>query len=351
MKVVTIIGARSQFIKASAVSRELLKYNNIKEVIVHTRQHCDENMSDVFFDEMDIPKSSYNLNINSLSQDAMTGRMLEKIEKILIKEEPDFIMVYGDTNSTLAGVLAGKKLHIKVIHIEAGLRSFNNSMPEEINRILTDRISDYLFCPTDIAAKNLEKEGFKNFDCKVIQCGDVMQDVAIYYNNFAKRLDTQLPSEFILTTIHRAENIDDIHRLNNIIKALNEISKEIQIVCSIHPKTKKIIEKNNIDIHFMIIEPVSYLEMIYLLKYCKMVMTDSGGLHKEAYSFKKLCLTLRDETEWLELISNDFNKLIGAEYKDIISDFNSFKNKKVNFDINLYGDGKASENIIRELLK
>ena len=336
MKIITILGARPQFIKASAVSREISKYKEIEEIIIHTGQHFDKNMSDVFFEEMSIPKPDYNLNINSLSQGAMTGRMIEEIEKVLLKEKPDVIMVYGDTNSTIAGALAAKKLHIKVIHIEAGLRSFNNNMPEEINRILTDRISDYLFCPTDIAVKNLKKEGFDNLDCKVIKCGDVMQDVAIYYDNFAKKLDLNLPSEFILTTIHRAENTDDINRLKNIIDALNEISKEIKIVCPIHPRTRNIIADNNIDVDFIIIEPVSYLEIVYLLKNCKLVMTDSGGLQKEAYFFKKLCLTLRDETEWLELVTNGFNKLVGANSKSIISGFEEFKSKKVDFNIDLY---------------
>ena len=352
MKIVTILGARPQFIKASAISREISKYNDIEEIIIHTGQHFDKNMSDIFFEEMSIPKPDYNLDINSISQGAMTGRMIEEIEKILIKEIPDYVVIYGDTNSTIAGALAGKKLHIKIVHIEAGLRSFNNKMPEEINRILTDRISDYLFCPTDTAIKNLKQEGFDNFNCKVVKCGDVMQDVAIHYTDFAKKVDFDLSSDFILTTIHRAENTDNKERLKSIFEALNKIAKEYQIVLPLHPRTKKIIQTLEIDTKSLtIIEPVSYLEMVYLLKKCKLVMTDSGGLQKEAYFFRKLCITLRDETEWVELIENGFNKLVGVDYKNILDGFEEFKDKKSNFDMNLYGNGKASETIIRELLK
>ena len=225
MKIITILGARPQFIKAGTISREIAKYDNIEEIIVHTGQHFDANMSDIFFDEMKIPKPHYNLDINGLGHGAMTGQMLEKIEEVLLKENPDWVMVYGDTNSTLAGALASSKLHIKVAHIEAGLRSFNMNMPEEVNRILTDRISNILFCPTNSAIDNLKNEGYNNLDIKVVKNGDVMQDGAIFYSDLAVKPKVELKKEFILATIHRAENTDNKERLDSIFEAF--------IVCSI----------------------------------------------------------------------------------------------------------------------
>ncbi len=247
MKILTILGARPQFIKAGTVSREIAKYTEIHEVIVHTGQHFDANMSDIFFDEMKIPKPDYNLDINGLGHGAMTGQMLEKIEEVLLKEKPDWVMVYGDTNSTIAGALAASKLHIKVAHVEAGLRSFNMNMPEEVNRILTDRISNILFCPTQSAVDNLEREGYKTLDIKIVKNGDVMQDGALFYKDLAvKPDDVTLNNEYILTTIHRAENTDDPKRLEAIFEALNEIAKEIQIVFPLHPRTKNILNTSNI---------------------------------------------------------------------------------------------------------
>jgi UDP-GlcNAc3NAcA epimerase len=271
---------------------------------------------------MKIPKPEYNLAINSLSHGAMTGRMMEEIEKVILEEKPDWVLVYGDTNSTIAGSLAAKKQHIKVAHVEAGLRSFNMDMPEEINRILTDRISDILFCPTQTAVDNLKNEGYDNIDTKLINCGDVMLDAALYYAGMSSKLNIDLPQRFILSTVHRAENTDNPERLKNIFSALSEISKEISVVLPLHPRTRHILEKSKIDCHNLhIIEPVGYLEMVDLLKNCEMVMTDSGGLQKEAYFFQKKCLTLRDETEWLELVQNGFNKLVGADRNYIISGF------------------------------
>jgi len=349
MKIVTILGARPQFIKAGSVSREILKYNEIEEIIVHTGQHYDTNMSEVFFDEMNIPKPHYNLNINGLSHGAMTGQMLESIEEILLKEKPDWILVYGDTNSTLAGALAASKLHIPIAHIEAGLRSFNMQMPEEVNRILTDRISRILFCPTNTALDNLYNEGFDKFDCKIIKSGDVMQDGAMFYAQRAKKPDTELANKFILCTIHRAENTDNISRLKNIFEALEEIAKEIQIVLPLHPRTRSIVEKLNINIqNLTVIDPVGYLEMVYLIRNTNMVMTDSGGLQKEAFFFKKPCITLRDETEWVELIDHNVNILVGADKDRIINAYNQHQFNN-NFSIDLYGNGKASENIIQTL--
>jgi len=252
MKITSIIGARPQFIKAAMVSKALARHAKFKEVIIHTGQHFASNMSDIFFDEMQIPAADYNLNINGLNHGAMTGQMLEGIEKILLHERPDFVLVYGDTNSTLAGALAAKKLHIKVAHIEAGLRSFNMQMPEEINRILTDRLSDILFCPTDKALENLNNEGFKNLTCRVIKNGDVMLDAALYYaslstdkSNIIKQLNL---NQFVLTTIHRAENTDNINNLCEIIAALNEINKQIKVLLPLHPRTKAIINNMKIKI-------------------------------------------------------------------------------------------------------
>jgi len=356
MKILTILGARPQFIKASSVSRAISSYNEIIEIIVHTGQHYDTNMSDIFFDEMKIQKPDYNLNINGLGHGAMTGQMLEKIEEVLLKEKPDWVMVYGDTNSTIAGALAAAKLHIKVAHVEAGLRSFNINMPEEVNRILTDRISNVLFCPTQSAIDNLKKEGFpfklaNNSQQRIHNVGDVMRDGAIFYKELAVKPQCNISNEYILCTVHRAENTDDIVRLSQIIEALNHINKFTQVILPLHPRTKKIIEKNYIPIDFTIVEPIGYLEMIWLIKNCNFVMTDSGGLQKEAYFFKKPCIILRDETEWVELVKNNFNILVGASKSKIIDAVKNITNMNKNFDINLYGDGNASQKIIEELLK
>ncbi|MCF6245172.1 MAG: UDP-N-acetylglucosamine 2-epimerase (non-hydrolyzing) [Sulfurovum sp.] len=351
MKIVTILGARPQFIKAGTVSREIAKYDEIEEVIVHTGQHYDANMSDVFFYEMHIPKPNYFLDINGLGHGAMTGQMLEKIEEVLLKEKPDWVMVYGDTNSTLAGSLAASKLHIKIAHIEAGLRSFNMKMPEEINRILVDRISTILFCPTDTAIENLTNEGYDDLDIKVVKSGDVMQDGAMFYKDLSVKPNCEIAENYILCTIHRAENTDDEQRLREIFEALNEIAKEKQIILPLHPRTKKIIADLGIDVAALtIIEPIGYLEMVWLITNCDMVMTDSGGLQKEAFFFEKPCITLRDETEWVELVDNGFNVLVGANKEKIIS---TYMNQQFNsdFNIDLYGMGQASKMIVEQLIK
>ncbi len=350
MKIVTIVGARPQFIKAGSVSREIAKYKDIEEIIVHTGQHYDANMSDIFFDEMKIPKPDYFLGIGGKSHGVMTGQMIEKIEEVCLKEKPDWVMVYGDTNSTLAGAIVASKLHIKLAHVEAGLRSFNMRMPEEVNRILTDRVSQILFCPTDIAIENLKNEGYDNFDVKVVKSGDVMQDGAIFYKNLAQKPSCDTQDNFILCTIHRAENTDDATRLKNIFKALNEIAKEKQIILPLHPRTKKILSELQIDTsNLTIIDPVGYLEMVWLIDNCSLVMTDSGGLQKEAYFFQKQCITLRDETEWVELVENGFNTLVGADYEKILKAYQT--NSVFTFkELNLYGGGMASQKIISELL-
>ena len=350
MKILTILGARPQFIKAGSVSREIAKYNSIEEVIIHTGQHYDSNMSGVFFEEMKIPKPDYFLGIGGVSHGAMTGQMIEKIEEVALNENPDWILVYGDTNSTLAGALVSSKLHIKLAHVESGLRSFNMQMPEEINRILTDRVSSLLFCPTDRAIENLKNEGFSNFNCKIIKSGDVMQDGAMFYKQYAQKPKINIQKKYILTTLHRAENTDNLERLTSIIDVLNEINEEIEIILPIHPRTKKVIEDNNIQVKFNIIDPVGYLEMIWLIEHCNLVMTDSGGLQKEAYFFNKLCITLRDETEWIELVENNCNILVGADKTKILEAYHSTSFFEYSNSNNLYGNGYASEKIVKNLL-
>jgi len=353
MKILTILGARPQFIKAGSVSREIAKHKEIEEIIVHTGQHYDSNMSDIFFKEMHIPKPNYFLGVGGKSHGAMTGQMIEKIEEVAIKEKPDWIMVYGDTNSTLAGAIVASKLHIKLAHIEAGLRSFNMRMPEEVNRILTDRVSNILFCPTDTAIQNLKNEGYENLNCKIVKSGDVMQDGAMFYKNLAVKPSCKIEDDFILCTIHRAENTDDETRLRSIFEALEEIAKEKQVILPLHPRTKKILENLKLNIkNLTIIEPVGYLEMVWLIDNCDFVMTDSGGLQKEAYFFEKQCITLRDETEWIELVSCGANTLVGANKEKILEAYkNNLEFNKENLSLDLYGGGKASENIIKELLK
>jgi UDP-GlcNAc3NAcA epimerase len=352
MKILTILGARPQFIKAGTVSREISKHSEIEEVIVHTGQHYDANMSDVFFDEMKIPKPNYFLGIGGKTHGAMTGQMIEKIEEVALKENPDWILVYGDTNSTLAGAIVASKLHVKLAHIEAGLRSFNMKMPEEVNRILTDRISTILFCPTHTAIENLEQEGYKNLDCQIVNSGDVMQDGAIFYKKFALKPQCKIEEKYILATIHRAENTDDEKRLRAIFEALNEIAETKQIILPLHPRTKKIVESLKLDTsNLTLIDPIGYLEMIWLIDNCELVMTDSGGLQKEAFFFQKRCITLRDETEWIELVENNFNTLVGANKNKILNTLNTITSEKnLDFNLDLYGGGNASSKIIKRLL-
>lgn len=351
MKILTILGARPQFIKAGSVSREIAKHKEIEEIIVHTGQHYDPNMSDIFFEEMKIPKPDYFLGIGGSSHGAMTGQMIEKIEEVALKEKPNWVIVYGDTNSTLAGAIVASKLHIKLAHIEAGLRSFNMKMPEEVNRILTDRISNILFCPTDTAVQNLKNEGYDNFNCTIVKSGDVMQDGAMFYKHLATKPKLDIKNSFILCTIHRAENTDDENRLKNIFEALNEIAKEKQIILPLHPRTKKLLPYPlSLNPNIILIDPVGYLEMVWLIDNCSLVMTDSGGLQKEAYFFEKKCITLRDETEWIELLECGANTLVGVNKEQIVKAYRNhlafnIKNSK----LNLYGSGKASEMIIKVL--
>ena len=355
-KIVTVIGARPQFVKAAAVSRAIQKTGGIREIIVHTGQHFDDNMSSVFFREMEIPEPDYNLQINSLSHGAMTGRMLEKIEEVLLQEKPDFLMVYGDTNSTIAGALAAKKLDIRVVHVEAGLRSFNMKMPEEINRILTDRISDLLFCPTENAVRNLLNEGFSNFKCQIHQVGDVMYDAALYYSersadrsDIVSRLQVN-PDDFILCTVHRQENTDNLKNLKSIFKALGVINKQRKVVLPLHPRTRKIMEANHLTTDFQVVEPLGYFDMLELLKNCSLVITDSGGMQKEAFFFGKYCITMRDETEWIELVDHHYNYLTGARDAEILGAYHEILSKQFINKHHFYGKGEASLQIVKAII-
>lgn len=353
IKIVTVVGARPQFIKAAALSKAIANNNEITEIIIHTGQHFDSNMSDVFFNEMQIPAPNYQLSVNGLNHGAMTGRMLEEIEKILLHEKPDCLLVYGDTNSTLAGALAAKKLNIKVAHVEAGLRSFNMIMPEEINRILTDRISDFLFCPTDTAMNNLKKEGFENFNCFIENTGDIMYDSMLLFSQFADEKSSMMNQingdNFLLCTIHRAENTDNDTKLSQIFEALNLLAEKQSIILPLHPRTKQKIANINIHPQIKIMEPLGYFDMLYLLSHCKMVITDSGGLQKEAFFNQKFCITLREETEWTELVENHKNKLCGTQLEKIISAYHDFSNQNFITNKQFYGNGDTSHKILTSL--
>jgi UDP-GlcNAc3NAcA epimerase len=355
-KIVTILGARPQFVKAAVLSRIIVKYNAVEEVIIHTGQHYDANMSDIFFEEMEIPKPKYNLAINGMSHGAMTGQMLVEIEAVLMKEKPDLVVVYGDTNSTLAGTLAAKKLNIKVVHVEAGLRSFNMKMPEEINRILTDRISDLLLCPTDTAIENLQKEGFTNLPAKMVKCGDIMKDAVEYYSKISEEKSSIIsrlklvPNEFVLATIHRQENTDDLKKLQEIFEGLQLISNEKQVVLPLHPRTKAILTQHQLNYGIQIIDPVGYFDMLELLKKCNLVVTDSGGLQKEAFFNKKHCIIAREETEWVELVANGFAKIVGSDKEKMLQSFHNYQDLTANFEMDLFGEN-VGEKIYEEILK
>lgn len=358
MKLITIIGARPQFIKSSSLSRRIKLLNDagekIEEIIVHTGQHFDENMSKIFFDEMAIPKPQYWLEIGGLSHGEMTGRMIEGLEKIIIINKPDWVVVFGDTNSTLAGSIAASKLNIKIAHIEAGLRSFNNQMPEEINRIVTDRLSTLLFCPTVNSMDNLESEGIEKWkNAKMIYSGDIMYESITFFKKISSPpIDFKDKKDFVLVTVHRAENTDKLENLLDITDALKHISNDQNVIFPIHPRTKKVIEENHIDLgKIEVIDPVGYLEMCWLIDNCSVVLTDSGGLQKEAYFLKKPCVTLRYETEWTELVDLGVNILTGHSKISIID---GFKKAKIIsdelFTKQLYGEGNASEIILKEMI-
>jgi len=353
MHLLTIIGARPQFIKAAVLSRYIRENSSlgIKETLLHTGQHYDQNMSDVFFEEMDIPKPDINLHTGSGSHGKTTGIMLQKIEETIIEQKPDAVLVYGDTNSTLAGALAASKLHVPVAHVEAGLRSFMMIMPEEQNRRLTDHLSTWLFCPTQTAIDNLSYEGINNFygaalpssDKKcVVLTSDIMYEASLYYRKKSNLIIKE--NIFILMTIHRAENTDDPVRLTSIVNAVNKL-KDFNIIFPVHPRTRKILEQQNLlfNSHVKMIEPVGYLEMIAYESACSAVITDSGGVQKEAFFFRKPCITMRDSTEWIELVETGWNTLTGTDSDKIV---NAVKNLHTPAEYpNLYGDGKCAEKI------
>jgi len=366
MKIVTVIGARPQFIKAATVSRVLSDFgenihNPINEVIVHTGQHYDKKMSEVFFNQLGIPHPQYNLGIAEKNHGAMTGRMLEQIEKVLLAEKPHVVLVYGDTNSTLAAALAAAKIHIPVAHVEAGLRSFNMAMPEEINRILADRVSDMLFCPTQTAVVNLANEGVT---AGVHLVGDVMYDAALYYRKKAAKqfsLDRWRleGKDYILCTIHRAENTDNREKLEEIFSAFNQISHTKKVVIPLHPRTLKMVQQYGLEKYLenlLILEPVSYLEMTTLIGSAQTIMTDSGGLQKEAFFHRVPCITLRDETEWIETIEMGWNCLCPAKLRIIMEKWSHMTDPKAVDSLrtdsleNPYGTGDAAESIVNILI-
>ncbi|WP_158737175.1 non-hydrolyzing UDP-N-acetylglucosamine 2-epimerase [Alteribacillus sp. YIM 98480] len=356
MKILTVVGARPQFVKACMLSRKLRSQSIIKEVIVHTGQHYNHNMSDAFFSQLALPKPDHNLGIGSDKQGKQTARMLSKIEEVLLSERPDIVLVYGDTNSTLAGSLAASKHHIPVAHVEAGLRSFNKKMPEEINRVLTDHMSTLLFCPTQTAVENLEKEGIRN---EVYMTGDIMYDAILHYksialhqSNICARLNIK-PKNYYLVTVHRAENTDDPHRLRTLLKVLTQLNENI--VFPLHPRTKQRIKHwNLLDLlsskNIKVIEPINYFDMLTVESHAKAILTDSGGVQKEAYMLRTPCITLRDETEWIETVQAGWNHVTGVSDSQTILDVVR-KTIVPKAYPNLFGNGDTSETIYKILCK
>lgn len=355
MKIVTVIGARPQFIKAAAVSRVIRDDSSgkVEEVLVHTGQHYDDNMSKVFFEELDIPHPKYNLEISGGQHGAMTGRMLEAIENVLLHEKPDWLLIYGDTNSTLAGALAAAKMHIPVAHVEAGLRSFNMRMPEEVNRILADRVSSLLFCPTETAVNNLKAEGVHQ---GVHNVGDVMYDVALFYRDRARQQSTALrtlglaPNSFALATCHRAENTDDSKRLGAILTALAELSNHLPVVLPLHPRTRKLIGCYGFThklAKLTVTDPLSFFDMVALEQASHVILTDSGGVQKEAFFYGVPCVTMRDETEWAETVDLGWNQLAGASTSSILKAVNdAMQSPRNGVESKPYGMGRAANNIL-----
>lgn len=350
MEILSIIGARPQFIKCAPLSRAIRKEH--KEILVHTGQHYDPEMSDIFFKELQIPEPDYNLGVGSSSHGEQTGKMLVEIEKLLHKEKPDFVLVYGDTNSTLAGALAASKLNIKVVHVEAGLRSFDRTMPEEINRVLTDQISDLLFCPTETAVLNLRKEGITN---GVYNVGDVMFDALEYNLKIAEEKAKVLEvlgissKEYLVATVHRASNTDSSKNLSSIVNAFFDTN--IPIVFPVHPRTEKYLKQyglwDKLCTKVKVIPPLGYLDMLKLMAHATKILTDSGGVQKEAYMLGVPCITMRDNTEWVETVENGGNVLVGADSRKIVDSIKNFEGSKSKK--NVFGTGDSSEMICKIL--
>lgn len=348
MKILTVVGARPQFVKAAAVSRILRERHT--EVMVHTGQHYDERMSEVFFRELGIPEPDYNLEVGSAGHSVQTGEMLIRMEPIFEKEKPDWVLVYGDTNSTLAGALVASKLHIPVAHVEAGLRSFNREMPEEINRVLTDHVSDLLFCPAQKAVDNLKLEGVTS---GVHVVGDVMYDAVLRHSESAEKKSTILSSlnleskKYLLATVHRASNVDETQTLLNILETFAMLGETV--VFPVHPRTRKAIQVAGFKPgeNIKLIDPVGYLDMLWLEKNARLILTDSGGVQKEAYWFETPCVTLREETEWVETVEAGWNVVVGTQRERIINAVRNVSTPDAR--PNLFGDGDASQKIVRLL--
>jgi len=400
MRIGHIVGARPQFIKMAAVSRAVAEYNQehgsdqlIQELIIHTGQHYDYELSKIVFDELHIPKPDYNLGVGSGNHGEQTGEMLKRLEQVLLQEKPHAVLVYGDTNSTLAGALAAAKLHIPVAHVEAGLRSFNRRMPEEINRVLTDHVSTILFCPTETAVNNLKREGFTNIvndghlvsdlhphelrtthhEPVVLNVGDVMYDSVLYNlklvegrSDVLERLhllpnepnELNEPMRYALATVHRAENTDDPERLWSIFQGLNEIARSVMpVILPLHPRTRRVLSSLSPTPYpstplLRLIDPVSYLDMLLLEKNAKLILTDSGGVQKEAFILKRPCITLREETEWLETVEAGWNVLVGADPESIVEGTKGFlRDGAPRTDAAPYGDGQASKRIAGVVVK
>jgi UDP-GlcNAc3NAcA epimerase len=355
MKVVTVVGARPQFVKAAVVSRAFTHFPDVREVMVHTGQHYDTNMSDVFFSELGIPRPDHQLDVRSGHHGEQTGRMLAAIEAVLLEEKPDWLLVYGDTNSTLAGALAAAKLHVPVAHIEAGLRSFNRRMPEEINRVLTDHLAAALFVPTETAAEHLAHEGIAGDSVHVV--GDVMYDAALYYGARAEEESDARqryglePGQYVLATTHRAENTDDPARLRAIFSALGELAREIPVVLPLHPRTRAALERcgelDRVGREVRLLPPLGFLDMVALERHAALIATDSGGVQKEAFFYRVPCVTLRDETEWTELVELGWNRLAPpTEAGAVLGSLRAaLMGDAVGRDEQPYGNGKSADKI------
>lgn len=356
LRINTVVGARPQFVKASVVSRKIgLEFRNrVEETIVHTGQHFSASMSDLFFDELEIPSPKYNLGVQASSQGQMLGEMIKGLETVFETEKPDLVLLYGDTNSTLAGALAASKIHIPIAHVEAGLRSYNIRMPEEINRILTDRIAKWLFCPTQNAVQILEKEGTD--PKKIFLSGDVMFDSVLY---FKEKLKPSLRvkelthhSEYAVLTLHRAENTENLDAIKALLQSIDNAFDGKRVIFPIHPRTQKLLENSGVQFsNILALPPIGYVDMLYLVKGASLVLTDSGGLQKEAYYLKTPCVTLRNETEWVELVDLRVNKVVGIDPKKVIAAAKELWGQTISHETSPYGDGNSAEKILKILLE